>query len=57
MKVPFARSAFAEIAGYNTWDDIGVLKALHFKGIGSASGLRDLRRQWGRDGLLLSLYE
>lgn len=44
MKIPFARSAFAEIAGYDPWDDVGVLKALHFEGVGSAGGLRDLRR-------------
>lgn len=57
MKVSFACSAFAEIAGYDAWDNVGVLKILHFKGVGSTGSLRNLCGQCRRDGVLVSLSE
>lgn len=53
VEVPFARSTFTEIADYDTRDDVEILKALHFKGVGSAGGLRNLCGQGGGDGVLL----
>ena len=42
MEVALAGCTFAEIAGYNSWSDIGVLESLYFESVGCAGGLGDL---------------
>jgi hypothetical protein len=53
VEVPFAGSALAEIADYDTWDDVGILKALQLKGVRRAGRLRDLCGERGGDGVLI----
>ena len=42
MEIAFAGGAFAEIACYDAWWDIGVLEGLELQGVGRACSLWDL---------------
>ena len=57
MEISFACGAFAEVASYDTRDDVWILKGLYFERVGSAGGLRDLCGERGRYCVLkLSCY-
>lgn len=57
VKVAFACSALAEVAGYDSGRGVGVLEGLEFQGVGGAGGLGDLGCEWGGDGVLCMLCE
>lgn len=52
VEVTFASGTFAEVAGYNSLGDGGVLKGLEFEGVGCAGGLGNLCAEGGGDGVL-----
>lgn len=54
MKVAFASGALAEVTGYDSGGEVGVLEGLEFQSVGCPGGLRDLSRERGGNCVLMN---
>ena len=52
MEIAFAGGTFAEVAGYDSLGEVGVLEGLQLEGVSGARGLGDLGCEGGGDCVL-----